>query len=124
MNKSVKYLIITLLVLVDAGLTMAISPTFGRQVPFNEWAWKHHPSHKVRYYMSKSIMEWLNKEKPSRETVLEKLGKEESDKTLFPSASNHLTYGLKSTGFLGITTLEIVFNTDGTFKKASIQNPD
>ena len=69
-------------------------------------------------------MEWLNKEKPSRETVLEKLGKEESDKTRYPSAINHLTYGLRSTGFLGMTTLEIAFNTDGSFKKASIQNPN
>ena len=124
MKKPVRYLIITLLVLAVACLTMVISPTFGRQVPFNEWAWKHHPVQKVRYYMSDSILEWLNTEKPSREVVLDKLGKEEFDEVFSSSNGDHLTYWLRSQGFLSIYTLEIDFNADGSFNEASILNPD
>ena len=124
MKKTVKYLIITLLILVVACLTAVISPTFGRQVPFNEWAWKHHPVQKVRYYMSESILEWLNQEKPSREVVTDKLGKGEFSEFCPSSDDNYFLYRLKSDGFIGEYLLGIDFNADGSFKEASILNPD
>ena len=120
MKKPVRYLIITLLILAVACLTMVISPTFGRQVPFNEWAWKHHPVQKVRYYMSDSILEWLNKEKPSREVVLDKLGNEEFDELFPTSNSDNLIYRLMSTGFMRVYALRIDFNADGSFQEATI----
>lgn len=43
-----------------------ITPTFGRQIPFNEWAWKHYPVQKIRYYMSDSVLEWLNTDNPPK----------------------------------------------------------
>lgn len=120
MKKPVRYLIITFLVLAAACLTMVISPTFGRQVPFNEWAWKHHPVQKVRYYMSDLILEWLNKEKPSREAVMDKLGDGKLDE-IFPSSnSDQLIYWLMSKGFLGVYALAIDFNADGSFQEATI----
>ena len=120
MKKPVRYLIITFLVLAVACLTMVISPTFGRQVPFNEWAWKHHPVQKVRYYMSDSILEWLNKEKPSREAVMDKLGDGIFDEISPSSNSDQLIYWLMSKGFLGVYALAIDFNADGSFKEATI----
>ena len=121
MKKPVRYLIIiTLLVLAAACLTMVISPTFGRQVPFNEWAWKHHPVQKVRYYMSDSILEWLNKEKPSREAVMDKLGDGKLDEISPSSNSDQLIYWLMSKGFLGVYALAIDFNADGSFQEATI----
>ena len=121
MKKPVRYLlIITLLVLAAACLTMVISPTFGRQVPFNEWAWKHHPVQNVRYYMSDSILEWLNKEKPSREAVMDKLGDGKLDEISPSSNSDQLIYWLMSKGFLGVYALAIDFNADGSFQEATI----
>ena len=121
MKKPVRYLIIiALLVLAAACLTMVISPTFGRQVPFNEWAWKHHPVQKVRYYMSDSILEWLNKEKPSREAVMDKLGDGKLDEISPSSNSDQLIYWLMSKGFLGVYALVIDFNADGSFQEATI----
>jgi hypothetical protein len=120
MKKPVRYLIITLLVLAVACLTMVISPTFGRQVPFNEWTWKHHPVQKVRYYMSDSILEWLNKEKPSREAVMDKLGDGKLDEISPSSNSYQLIYWLMSKGFLGVYALAIDFNADGSFQEATI----
>ena len=120
MKKPVRYLIITFLVLAVACLTMVISPTLGRQVPFNEWAWKHHPVQKVRYYMSDSILEWLNKEKPSREAVMDKLGDGKLDEISPSSNSDQLIYWLMSKGFLGVYALAIDFNADGSFQEATI----
>ena len=120
MKKPVRYLIITFLVLAAACLTMVISPTFGRQVPFNEWAWKHHPVQKVRYYMSDSILEWLNKEKPSREAVMDKLGDGKLDEISPSSNSDQLIYWLMSKGFLDVYALAIDFNADGSFQEATI----
>ena len=120
MKKPVRYLIITFLVLAAACLTMVISPTFGRQVPFNEWAWKHHPVQKFRYYMSDSILEWLNKEKPSREAVMDKLGDGKFDEISPSSNSDQLIYWLMSKGFLGVYALAIDFNADGSFQEATI----
>ena len=120
MKKPVRYLIITFLVLAAACLTMVISPTFGRQVPFNEWAWKHQPVQKVRYYMSDSILEWLNKEKPSREAVMDKLGDGKLDEISPSSNSDQLIYWLMSKGFLGVYALAIDFNADGSFQEATI----
>ena len=124
MKKPVTFIVITLLLFAAACLTVVISPTFGRQVPFNEWAWKHHPVQKVRYYMSDSILEWLNEEQPSREVVLDQLGEEYSDEFFSSSDDNLLTYWLKNDGFIGIYLLGIDFNADGSFKEASILNPD
>lgn len=74
--------------------------------------------------MSDSILEWLNKEKPSREVVLDKLGKGEFSEFFPSSDDNYLLYRLKFDGFIGGYLLGIDFNADGSFKEASILNPD
>ena len=63
MKPFIKRLGVVLLVLAGLYIVLSITPTFGRQIPFNQWAWEHNPFHKVRYFMSDSIIEWLNTEK-------------------------------------------------------------
>ena len=51
MNKISQSIGIILLVIAIPVLCVAhlITPTFGRQIPFNEWAWKHYPVQKIRW---------------------------------------------------------------------------
>ena len=70
--------------------------------------------------MSDSILEWLNKEKPSREAVMDKLGDGKLDEISPSSNSDQLIYWLMSKGFLGVYALAIDFNADGSFKEATI----
>ena len=74
MKPFIKRLGVVLLVLAGLYIVLSIPPTFGRQIPFNQWAWEHNPFHKVRYFMSDSIIEWLNTEKPSIGETVKKLG--------------------------------------------------
>jgi len=100
-----------------------ITPTFGRQIPFNEWAWKHYPVQKIRYYMSDSVLEWLNTEQPSQEGIMDKLGSETDP---FTPTRRSVTYLLMSPNLIGLAmyTLEIDFNEDGTFKSAEVVYSD
>ena len=76
MKKSLKVFLLTMTVLVDLVILCGIAPTLWQQVPFNQWVWEHHPVRKVRYYMSESLIEKLNKERPSYEETLTLLGED------------------------------------------------
>ena len=121
MNKISQSIGIILLVIAIPVLCVAhlITPTFGRQIPFNEWAWKHYPVQKIRYYMSDSVLEWLNMEQPSQEEIMAKLG---TDTDPFTPTRTSLTYLLMSPNLIGLAiyTLDIDFNEDGTFKSAGV----
>lgn len=96
-----------------------ITPTFGQQIPFNKWVWNHYPVQKIRYYMSDSVLEWLNTERPSQEEIMDKLG---TDTDPFTPTRGSLTYWLKSPVLIGldIYTLIIRFNEDGSFDSAFV----
>lgn len=114
------------LVIIILCLICKVSPTLEQQIPFNQKIWKYHPVRKIRYYMSDSVMKWLNTEHPTYDMVLNKLGTEkepfdpQGDRT-------HLSYLLKIGMFsLGMDwyVLEINFNEDGTVKESYINLMD
>ena len=123
MKKSAKASVITLSLIVDLCIVCMIWPTLGQQVPFNEWVWKHHPVHKTRYYMSDSLVEKLNRERPTREETTSMLGPEPDG---FIQGENHLSYWLYSPGLIGLKmySLEIDFTNDGTFMGADVVYSD
>ena len=123
MKKSAKAIVITLIVIIGLCIVCMIWPTLGQQVPFNEWVWKHHPVHKTRYYMSDSLVEKLNRERPTREETTSMLGPEPDG---FIQRENHLSYWLYSPGLIGLKmySLEIDFTNDGTFMGANVVYSD
>lgn len=112
---------IGLIFLIIAALCVVhmITPTFGLQIPFNEWVWKHYPVQKIRYYMSDSVLEWLNTEQPSQEVIMDRLG---TDTDPFTPTKTSITYWLMSPTLIGLAmyTLEIDFNEDGSFRAAGV----
>lgn len=124
MKRTTKRFGIILIVIAALCITCSISPTLGFQVPFNQWIWKHHPVHKIRYYMSESLVEKLNKDKPSVEETIDMLGEDllgdhhPGDTSLF--------YVLKPDAFIGLAmySLNITFNEDGTYDSAGIVYSD
>ncbi len=101
----------------------SVSPTLGMQVPFNQWVWKHYPVQKIRYYMSDSLIEKLNKEKPSLEQTLDMLG---DDFLGHGPGDTYLFYVLKPGELIGLAmyTLDISFNEDGSFDGAAVNYSD
>ncbi len=100
------------------------APTFGRQVHFNEWAWKHYPFSRIRYYMSDSLVEKLNTEKPNIEQMAEMLGYEIMGGNRIKLGDKHVTYFLMTPQFylfgLAMYTLDIDFSEDGSFLSAEV----
>ena len=123
MNKISKRIGLIFLIIAVLCVAHLITPTFGRQIPFNEWAWRHYPDQKIRYYMSDSVLEWLNTEQPSQEGIMDKLGSETDP---FTPTRRSVTYLLMSPNLIGLAmyTLEIDFNEDGTFKSAEVVYSD
>lgn len=123
MKKGTRAIVIILIVIIDLCIVCMICPTLGQQVPFNEWIWKHHPVHKTRYYMSNSLVEKMNTERPTREETTAMLGPEPDG---FIQEENHLSYWLRSPGLIGLQmySLEIDFNDDGSFKNAAVVYSD
>ncbi len=98
----------------------SVTPTFGRQIPFNQWVWKHYPVQKIRYYMSDSLVEKLNSEKPSIEETIDMLGEDLLGDHHLGDTS--LFYVLKPGAFIGLAmySLNITFNEDGSYDSAGI----
>ena len=110
---------IALAIVASICLICIKSPTFDQQVPFNQWVWEHHPVRKIKYYMSDSVVAWLNTEHPTYDEVLAKLG----DGVFWQAPDqSQLTYWLKSPYIIGLAmyTLEIDFDDDGSVKEASV----
>lgn len=126
MKPFIKRLGVVLLVLAGLYIVLSITPTFGRQIPFNQWAWEHNPFHKVRYFMSDSIIEWLNTEKPSIGETVKKLGTDEIADIEYKPGDTVLEYFLKSGLIIGpdYYTLIIFFNGNGSFKDVVISHED
>ena len=119
---------IILLVIVALCVTISITPTFGQQIPFNEWVWKHHPVEKIRYFMSDDLVKKLNTKKPNIEQVAELLGPETMGGHHIQVGDKWVTYFLRTPPFLLIGldmyTLDICFEEDGSFIKASVNFSD
>ena len=120
MKRTTKRIGIILIVIAALCITCSISPTLGFQVPFNQWIWKHHPVHKIRYYMSGSLVEKLNKEKPSLEETINMLGDDFFGD--YHPGDTYLSYYLKSGALIGLAmyTLDVSFNEDGSFIGANV----
>ena len=124
MNKIVKRIGVILFVIAVLCVTCMVTPTFGYQIPFNEWAWKHHPVHKIRYFMSESLVKKLNEEKPSIGQTAEMLGQEMMGGNIIQQGDTFVCYFLKTgpSVIMGLDmyTLNIYFDKDGAFKSAEV----
>ena len=120
MKRTTKRIGIIMIVIAALCITCSISPTLGFQVPFNQWIWKHHPVHKIRYYMSESLVKKLNKEKPSVEETIDLLGEDFLGD--HHPGETYLFYVLKPGAFIGLAmySLSITFNEDGSYDSAGI----
>ena len=119
-----KRVLLILLILVSLCLIHSVFPTFGKQIPFNEWMWKHYPVHKIRYYMSESLIEKMNAEKPDIMQVAEMLGPEMMGGHRIQVGDKWVTYFLRTPTFLimgmDMYTLEISFNEEGSYQSSSV----
>ena len=119
---------IILLVIMVVCVTCLVAPTFGQQIPFNEWGWKHFPVHKIRYYMSESLVEKLHAEKPNIGQTAEMLGQVTMGGHQVQLGDTYICYFLKTSPFsimsLDMYTLDIYFDKDGTFKSAKVTFSD
>ena len=124
MKRKAKRIGIILLAILALCITYSITPTLGRQIPFNEWAWKHHPIHKIRYYMSESLVEKLNTEKPSIEQTAEILGHEMMGGHQVQRGDTYICYFLMTPPLLlfglDMYTLNIWFTEEGAFQSAKV----
>ena len=115
---------IILLVIVVLCVTISITPTFGQQIPFNEWIWKHHPVRRIRYFMSDDLVKKLNTEKPNIEQVTELLGHEMMGGHHIQVGDTWVRYFLRTPPFLlfglDMYTLDIWFDEDGSFQEARV----
>ena len=128
MNKISKRIGLIFSIIAALCVVHMITPTFRLQIPFNEWVWKNDPNDRIRYYMSNSLVEKLNKEKPDVLHTAEMLGQESMGGRHIESWDTHVTYFLMTPPFylmgLAMYTLEIDFNEDGTFKSAEVVYSD
>ena len=118
-----KHIWIVLGVMAGICIVHMITPTFGRQIPFNQWLWNHDPVQKIRYYMSDSLVDKLNEEKPSVEETLDLLG---DDFLGSHPGATYLFYVLKPGELIGLAmySLDITFNEDGSFNSAGVSYSD
>lgn len=113
MNRLLKRSVMVLGAIAALCIILAFAPTFGRQVKFDQWAWYHHSDPTIRYYMSESVMDWLNEAGPSYECVLSRLGQGNGPRG---QEGRHLSYQLKRNA----CSLEIDFDENGGFLKAGV----
>ena len=109
------------------------APTLHRQVPFNSWVWNHahSPFGKVRYYMSKSLIEKLNQTQPTYQEAYELLGEDfwntfDGGYWKEKCTNHELYYFLKSDSIIGFDHyyLFIEFDEQGNYKQAYITHKD
>ena len=127
-GKPIKRIVIGFLAIVVLFIAYSKKPTFGRQIRFNEWAWKHYPFTRIKYYMSDSLVKKLNIEKPTIEQTAEMLGYEDMVGNRIKLGDEHITYFLMTPTFyvfgLGMYTLNIDFRKDGSFESAVVSFDD
>ena len=79
-----------------------------KQIPFNKKQWM---KEKNRFYMTDSLVEKLNDDKPNRSEIFDLLGKPPIEGRI---NDNVVSYWLKSEGFLTIWELAIFFDEMAT----------
>ena len=89
-----------------------------KQIPFNKKQWI---KEKNRFYMTDSLIEKLNNEKPKRSEIFDLLGKPKLEGRI---RNNEVSYWLKSEGFLTIWELAIYFDDEGNFQSAQVYRED
>lgn len=89
-----------------------------KQIPFNKKQWM---KEKNRFYMTDSLVEKLNDEKPNRSEIFGLLGEPPIEGRI---NDNVVSYWLKSEGFLTIWELAIFFDDDGNYESARVYCED
>lgn len=90
------------------------------QIPFDKAKWQ---KGKNRFYMTDSLVEKLNEEKPKKSEIFDLLGRPELEGRIY---DNTVSYWLKSEGIYGLAMWElyIFFDDNGDFKSADIVYSD
>ena len=125
--------IVALTILMLLGISI-YAPTFYQQVPFNSWVWNHaqSPFGRIKYYMSESLIEYLNDTRPTFQEAHELLGEDFMDKWENGRFKNerknrYLEYTLKDAAFsllMDRYTLSITFDENGNYESAKIYHED
>lgn len=89
-----------------------------KQIPFNKQQWM---KEKNRFYMTDSLIEKLNNDKPKRTEIFDILGKPKIGGWI---RDGSVHYWLKSEGFLTIWLLDVYFDSEGNFESATIHCED
>lgn len=89
-----------------------------KQIPFNKQQWINE---KNRFYMTDSLIEKLNNDKPGRAEIFDILGKPEMEGWIRDSSVHYL---LKSEDFLTIWVFDVYFDSEGNFESANIHCED
>lgn len=99
---------------------MSLTACAETQIPFDSVRWKE--NHTLRFSMSESLIDKLNKEKPDRKEILNLLGGKQ-DLDFFKSDS--VEYFLKSEALVGLAYACIVIDFKGDkFEAAYIAHSD
>lgn len=88
-----------------------------KQIPFDKNQWV---KEKNRFYMTESLIEKLNDEKPKRSEIFDLLGKPALEGRI---SNNEVSYWLKAEGFT-IWELAIHFDNEGNFISAKVYRED
>lgn len=89
-----------------------------KQISFNQEQWL---KERNRYYMTDSLIEKLNAEKPKRSAIFDLLGKPKLEGRI---KDNEVEYWLKSEGFLTVWVLAVKFDDNGNFESATVYCED
>ena len=125
MKKKAKRILCILLAIFVLCIIHSNLPTLGKQIRFNKWAWNHYPVKRIRYYMSDSVLNWLNTEKPSIQETVDVLGNKELAGSYYKPGDTSLEYFLMTPPFLlvglDMYVLCVFYNDDGSFESADVQ---
>lgn len=102
------------------AIIISLTSCTDSQIPFDSVRWKE--NHSLRFSMSESLINKLNKEKPDRKEIINLLGGKQ-DLDFFKSDS--IEYFLKSEALVGLAYACIVIDfKDDKFEAAYIAHPD
>lgn len=118
--------------IVALGVIIAfVSPTLGRQVAFHKCLWHHYPAPKIRYYMSDSLLVYLDAQKPDYSKTHQLLGEDFWDTwpDFVPDPLDpprELIYVLKTAPIMGLRIWILVINFDeqGNYQSSCVVEDD
>ncbi|MBR4825269.1 MAG: hypothetical protein IKZ86_10745 [Spirochaetaceae bacterium] len=106
------------LIVLFTGICLLFFSCTRKQIPFNQEQWL---KERNRYYMTDSLIEKLNAEKPKRSAIFDLLGKPKLEDRI---KDNEVEYWLKSEDFLTVWILAVKFDDNGNFESAIVYCED